>query len=613
MKKIKQLLVFILPYKWNVFWNTIFNILSTIFSLLSFTMLIPFLKLIMSIGDAETINKPTTLGLSVNSWVEYFNYIISQEIQSTPDGRIRALAIVCIGAALASFFKNIFRWLAIYVLAPMRNGVVRDLRKSIYHKILQLPISFFSNEKKGDLMTRMTGDVQEVEWGILNMLESFTKDPIEILSYIAVMIFFSAKLTLLSFIVLPISGVIIASIAKLLRKWGKKGMDKYGQMVSLIEETLGGMKIIKAFNAEKFINKKFDADNETVFKLNNKIVRVRDMASPMSEFLGICAVLIILYIGGSMVLDGRMDLKREVFITFIVIFSQLISPAKSLSNSYFNVQKGLAALDRINYVLFSENKIQNTQNAIKINTFSHSIEYKNLNFAYHNFDDNKVLTNVNVKIQKGKMIALVGASGSGKTTFADLLPRFYDVQEGEILIDEINIKNVELNSLRNQIGIVTQEPILFNDSVFNNIAFGLENVSEQDVIHAAKVANAHEFIEKLESGYQTNIGDRGTKLSGGQRQRLTIARAVLKNPPILILDEATSALDSESEKLVQEALSKLMKNRTSIVIAHRLSTIQSADEILVMQKGMIAERGNHQQLLQIENGHYKKLVELQAF
>ena len=347
--------------------------------------------------------------------------------------------------------------------------------------------------------------------------------------------------------------------------------------------------------------------------MNNKVVRLRDMASPLSEFLGICAVLLVLYIGGKMVLGGTMDLLPEVFITFIVIFSQLISPAKSFSNAYFHIQKGLAAVDRINYILHAENKIADTPNALTINDFKHSIEYKNLNFAYHNFDNSLVLKDVNVTIEKGKIIALVGASGSGKTTFVDLLPRFWDIENGEILIDGINIKKISLHSLRQQIGIVTQEPILFNDTVFNNIAFGIDNAAEADVIHAAQVANAHEFILQLENGYQTNIGDRGAKLSGGQRQRLTIARAVLKNPPILILDEATSALDTESEKLVQDALYKLMQNRTSLVIAHRLSTIQNADEILVMQKGKVVERGNHQQLVAIENGVYRKLVELQAF
>ena len=611
MKSVRQLFLYISPYRWNAILNFLCNIFSTFFSLTSFTMLIPFLRLIMNQQAEIKMADPGVYTLSVSNWIEHFNFFISKVI--VEHGRIDALAFVCVAAGLASLLKNVFRWLAIYFLAPMRNGIVHDLRRNLFHKILQLPISFFSNERKGDIISRITGDVQEIEWSILNMIESITKDPVEIISYITVMLFFSTKLTLMAFIVLPISGGIIALIAKSLRRWGQKGMDKYGQLVSMIEETLGGMKIIKGFNAEKFIRQKFNDSNREMYMMNNKVVRLRDMASPLSEFLGICAVLLVLYIGGKMVLGGTMDLLPEVFITFIVIFSQLISPAKSFSNAYFHIQKGLAAVDRINYILHAENKIADTPNALTINDFKHSIEYKNLNFAYHNFDNSLVLKDVNVTIEKGKIIALVGASGSGKTTFVDLLPRFWDIENGEILIDGINIKKISLHSLRQQIGIVTQEPILFNDTVFNNIAFGIDNAAEADVIHAAQVANAHEFILQLENGYQTNIGDRGAKLSGGQRQRLTIARAVLKNPPILILDEATSALDTESEKLVQDALYKLMQNRTSLVIAHRLSTIQNADEILVMQKGKVVERGNHQQLVAIENGVYRKLVELQAF
>ena len=611
MKRIGQLFHYLKPYQWNVAINVICNILSTIFSLSSLGMLVPFLKLIMTKDAVPNLPNPGRFTLSFTNLLDQFNYFLANEINEF--GRVKALAIVCIAAATLSLLKNLFRWLAIYVLAPMRNGIIRDLRRDLYSKILKLPLSYYSNERKGDIMSRMTGDVQEVEWSILSMLESMSKDPIEIIAYIAAMILISAKLTMMAFIVLPISGGIIAIVGKSLRKWGKKGMGKYGQLVAMIEETLGGIKIIKGFNAENYINKKFDDDNESMFVMNNKIVRLRDMASPMSEFLGICAVLTVLYIGGTMVLGGTMDLLPETFITFIVMFSQLINPAKSFSNSFFNIQKGLAAVERINYVLHADNKITDAENATTIKGFEQAIEYKNLSFAYNNYDDAKVLSDINVIIPKGKMIALVGASGGGKSTFVDLLPRFYDVENGEVLIDGINIKQISLESLRKQIGIVTQEAILFNDTVFNNIAFGMENVSAADVMNAAKVANAHEFIEKMENGYQTNIGDRGSKLSGGQRQRITIARAVLKNPPILILDEATSALDTESEKLVQDALFKLMQNRTSIVIAHRLSTIQSADEILVMQKGNIIERGNHLYLMTLEKGVYKKLVDLQAF
>ncbi len=612
MKRINQLFFYLKPFRWNVVVNMVCNVLSTTFSLLSFAMLIPFLRLIMNQNsNAEMVANPGAFSFSIDNLIAQYNYFLNQIILH--HDKISALAIVCVSAAAASFLKNFFRWCAIYILAPMRNGILRNLRRDLYHKILQLPLSYYSNERKGDIISRMTGDVQEVEWSILSMIESMTKDPIEIISYISVMIFFSAKLTLMAFIVLPISGGIIAVIGKSLRKWGEKGMGKYGDLVAQIEETLGGIKIIKGFNADAFIKKRFDDNNESMYRLNNKIVRLRDMASPLSEFLGICAVMTVLYIGGSMVLGGSMNLMPETFITFIVVFSQLINPAKSFSNSFFNIQKGLAAVERINYVLHAENKISNATNAISINGFNDCIEYKNINFAYNNFDNANVLNNIQVKIAKGRMIALVGESGSGKSTFVDLLPRFWEVENGEVLVDGTNIKQIDLYSLRQQIGIVTQEAILFNDTVFNNIAFGIDDASEAAVINAAKVANAHEFIEKMEYGYQTNIGDRGSKLSGGQRQRITIARAVLKNPPILILDEATSALDTESEKLVQDALFKLMQNRTSIVIAHRLSTIQSADEILVMKKGNIVERGNHQHLMTLENGVYKRLVDLQAF
>jgi subfamily B ATP-binding cassette protein MsbA len=612
MKRISQLLHYLKPYGSNAIMNVVFNIFSILFSLASFAMLIPFLRILFDEkNDAASYPNPGAITMSVANWIEQYNFFLSRIIAD--HGKITALSVVCISVVIVFFFKNFFRWLAIYFLAPIRNGISRDVRNDLYDKVLQLPLSYYSNERKGDIIARITSDVQEVEYSIFSMLESMIKDPIEMISYIAVMIFYSPKLTLMAFIVLPISGLVIALVGKSLKRWGKKGFGKYGELVSMIEETLGGIKIIKGFNAEGYVKKHFHNNNQEMFELNNKIIRLRDLSSPMSEFLGISAVMMVLYLGGSMVLQHKMDLAPETFITFILIFSQLINPAKSFSNSFFNIQKGMAAAERINYVLHAENKITDASNPTVFNSFSQSVEYRNVSFAYNNYDDAKVLNNINVKIEKGKMFALVGPSGSGKTTMADLLPRFWDVPEGEILIDGINIKNMSLHDLRKQIGIVSQEAILFNDTVFNNIAFGIENISEADVINAAKVANAHEFIEKMENGYQTNIGDRGSKLSGGQRQRLTIARAVLKNPPILILDEATSALDTESEKLVQEALFKLMQNRTSIVIAHRLSTIQSADEILVMQKGNIVERGNHQHLMTLENGVYKKLVDLQAF
>jgi subfamily B ATP-binding cassette protein MsbA len=570
------------------------------------SMIIPFLNILFGITPKVVI-KPV-YSYSITSWINIFNYEMSKLIEVY--GSSTALFVVCLCVIIVFFLKNLFRWLAIYFLAPIRNGIIFELRNDFYSKIICLPQSYITTERKGDVMSRFANDITEVDNSIICMLESLVKDPIEVIIYLAWMIFNSPSLTAIAFVILPISGFLISLIAKPLKKQGKKGMAQTGYLLSILEETLSGIKIIKAFNGEQFQKTRFKNETHQMFTINNTIIRLRDMSSPLSEFMGITAVSIVLYMGGKLVLSNTSNLSPSSFIAYMLFFSQLINPLKSISNSFFNLQKGFAAVDRINEILFAEDKIKNPSNPKKLDLFQSKIEYQNVSFSYK---DDLVLKNINTTIHKGKVIALVGPSGSGKSTFADLLPRFWDVTEGEILIDGINIKNATLFDIRNQMGIVSQEAILFNDTVFNNIAFGINEAKIEDVIAAAKVANAHEFISLLEDGYQTNIGERGGKLSGGQRQRITIARAVLKNPPILILDEATSALDTESEKLVQEALNKLMQNRTTLVIAHRLSTIQHADEILVLQNGVIVENGNHDELLKIENGLYSKLVKMQTF
>ena len=605
MKSFKQLRLALGPYWRNVVLNIVCNIFAIIFSVFSLTMIIPFLNILF--GLTPKVTQKPIVTWSVTTWVDGFNYFMSDVIARY--GQIQALAMVCIAVVIVFFFKNLFRWLAIYFLAPVRNGVIRDLRNQMFSKMMRLPLSYFSNERKGDLMSRITNDLNEVDSGIMNLLENFIKDPLEVCIYLGWMIYNSPKLTIIAFIILPISALIITSVGKPLKRQGRSGLTHYGFLLSFIEETISGIRIVKAFNGEGFQRGRFVHVNQEMYKINNRMIRLRDLASPMSEFLGIGAVAAVLYLGGSIVLSHHGNLTPSGFIAYMLFFSQLISPMKSISYSYFNIQKGLAALDRVNELLHADEIIYESPSAKSLPSFEHKIEYKNVSFAYQG---EPVLNGITATIEKGKVIALVGPSGGGKSTFVDLLPRFWDVQSGEICIDGHNVKELKLHDIRQHMGIVSQEAILFNDTVFNNIAFGLQDVKLEDVIAAAKVANAHDFIMELENGYDTVIGERGSKLSGGQRQRVTIARAVMKNPPILILDEATSALDTESEKLVQEALYKLMQHRTSIVIAHRLSTIQHADEIWVMQKGRIIEKGPHQELMQVDNGFYRKLVELQS-
>jgi subfamily B ATP-binding cassette protein MsbA len=607
LKNVKVILQYVRTYKGYALLNVVNNILSVVFSLFSLAMIKPVLDLLFDKTNTQYQFEP--LRISGEVLKNDFYYYINEFIKT--NGKINALLMLCVVVAIMAFFKNFFRYLAMYYLAPVRNGVIRDLRKRMYDKILALPLSYFSEERKGDLIARMTSDVQEVEWSIMTTLEVMFREPFTIVLFVGTMIAMSPSLTLFVVILLPLTGLLIGRIGKSLKKNSIKAQAIIGSLLSVIEETLSGLRIIKAFTAERFSTARFQGINDSLTKLMIRMYRKRDLSSPLSEFLGVTVMVIVMYYGGQLVLNDKLD--SAVFIAYLAIFSQLLTPIKSFASAYYSIQKGMASSDRINKILHAENTIIEIPNALAVKEFKAKIEYRNVSFSYRtDADSEPVLKNINLTIDKGKTIALVGASGGGKSTLADLLPRFYDVTAGDISIDGISLRDMKLNDLRRLMGVVTQESILFNDSVFNNIAFGMENVKEEAVINASKIANAHDFIMEMENGYQTNIGDRGLKLSGGQRQRLSIARAILKNPPILILDEATSALDTESERLVQDALIKLMENRTSLVIAHRLSTIQHADEIIVLQRGEIVERGTHHELLKLE-GVYKKLYDMQSF
>jgi len=615
LKNYFKILRFVKPYWGYALLNASCNILSVLFSFFSLTLIAPFLDLLFLKDDNFYLEKMAAgkpvLNLSTRSVIDSFYYYLTEMITDPNRGKQYALMFICIAVAVMFFLKNLFRYLGQFFISPIRNGVVKDLRAEVHKKMMRLPLSWFSNERKGDIITRVTSDVHEVEWSVMSSLEVVFRDPFNIFLFLGMMIFISAKLTIFVFILLPLVGFLIGRIGKSLKRTSAKSKEKLGLLISIIEETLSGLRIIKAFNAEKFMSEKFAKVNERYNTIAIRALRKTDLSSPLSEFLGTVTMMIVMYFGGILVLGKDASLSASAFITYIALFSQIIPPAKSFTQAFYNIQKGLASADRIFSVLEAEESIKDQQSADTIKSFNDKIEYKNISFAYRKGDEGFVLKNVSFTIDKGKTIALVGQSGSGKTTLADLLPRYYDVDAGELLIDGIDIRKLQLHSLRELMGVVSQEPILFNDTIYNNIVFGMSHATEKMVEEAAKVANAHDFIMQMPEGYQTNIGDRGSKLSGGQRQRISIARAVLKNPPILILDEATSALDTESEKLVQEALTSLMKNRTVLVIAHRLSTIQHADEIIVLQKGEIVQRGTHTQLANVE-GVYKKLYELQG-
>ena len=605
MSSFWRLISYIENYKGYVALNIISNILTALFTVVSIPMLIPFLEILFG-REELTTTKPEVIN-NLDTALATLNYHLSQVIIN--QGKSVALAYVCIAILSVFFLKNLFRYLSLFFMAPVRNGIVRDIRAQLFDKILVLPLAYFSEERKGDLMSRISADVQEVEWSILNVLEAIFREPLIIIGCLLYMLYESPSLTLFVFILIIFTAVVIGGIGKSLKKSSFTVQEKLGNIVSIVEEALGGLRIIKGFNASSYQKEKFALENNAYKTSLTKLLWRRDLSSPLSEFMGIGVVSILLWYGSRQVFSGELD--PENFFTFLFAFYYVIDPAKSFSKAFFNIQKGIAAMNRVETILDAESSIKEPIQAKSLGEFTTAIEYKNVNFWYTQKEE-AVLKNINLHIPKGKSIALVGASGAGKSTIVDLLPRFYDVPEGGIFIDGVNIKEYSLEDLRQQMGIVSQEAILFNDTIYNNIVFGLKGISPAQVEEAARIANAHEFIMATENGYQTNIGDRGGKLSGGQRQRLTIARAILKNPPILILDEATSALDSESEKLVQEALIELMKNRTSIVIAHRLSTIQHADEIIVLREGRIIERGNHHELLSF-NGEYQKLVDLQAF
>lgn len=608
MKRFSTILYYLRDKKGSIVLYFIFNLLSILFSLVSLAMLAPFLQLLFG-KDAPVRVRPD-LHFSADSILLYLKYILTQLIDN--HSKVYALGFICVVIITSIFLKNAFTYLSYRVLAPMRNYVMTRLRADLYIKILELPIGFFTEQRKGDLISRMSNDANEVEWSVMSTLEGLIREPMTILIILVSLTMLSPTLSLFLLVLLPLTGFIIGRVSRSLKKQSNEAQEKMGLMMSILDETLGGLRVIKAFNAEKLLQSKFLGTNTALNHIRNKMNFRRDLASPMSEFLGVIVLCCVLWFGGQLVLGGRdllggPALQSDAFITYIVFFTQIINPAKSLSTAFYNSQRGSAAIKRIEEVLKAPITVQEASNPAQLNSFTKGIEFRNVTFKY---DDVTILDNINLIIEKGKTVALVGSSGAGKSTLADLIPRFHDVSSGELLIDGVNIKDISLLSLRDQIGIVTQEPILFNDTIAANISLGNPVATIDEIEQAARIANAHDFIMQKEENYQTNIGDRGSKLSGGERQRVTIARAVLKNPPILILDEATSSLDTESERLVQDAINKMMANRTSVVIAHRLSTIRHADEIIVLQKGQIVERGTHDSLI-AQNGFYRKLVEMQ--
>ncbi|HET6543190.1 MAG TPA: ABC transporter ATP-binding protein [Chryseolinea sp.] len=585
----------------------IFSVLGTIFSVTNIALVVPLFGMLYK-NRNNVVEVPQNLpdfNLSVNYAVDVFNFYFLRVLRD--NGPTTALLFICGLVIISILLKNTFQYIERLIASKLRVDVVKNLRMHIFKNVSQLHIGYFNDQRKGDLISRFTNDVGEVENAVLASLKFVLKEPIVLIIYFSLLFFISAKLMFFTIIVLSLTGGLLAKIIRSLKKRAIQSQESLGRIVNILDETFGGMRIVNAFNARGFILKKIDAETTYHRKVNLSIARKNEASSPVSESIGVVIVAGILYFGGSLVLSEDASLTAGEFIAFLGLFSQVIQPVKNFSHGITSVQKGTASAQRIFDIIDLEPIVKNKPNPIILEEFKSKIEFKNVSFAY---DRELVLKNVNLTVEKGKTIALIGPSGGGKSTLADLVPRFYDPSEGEVLIDGVSLRDYELESLRKQVGVVTQESILFNDTIFNNICFGSENVKEEDVIEAAKVAHAHEFIVQMENGYQTTIGERGSKLSGGQRQRLSIARAVLKNPPILILDEATSALDSESERLVQDALYALMQHRTSIIIAHRLSTIQHADEIVVIQQGKIIERGQHDNLIE-GNGLYKKLIEIQ--
>ncbi len=585
----------------------VYTILGVVFGLLNFTLFIPLLNLLFTTYPVKEVVELPVFAFTIDYFKDLFNYYFYTIIQD--GGKIAALQYVCLVIFCSVLLSNLFKFLSQRVLTSVRTKVVKNIRETVFNKITDSDLRFFYNNRKGDLISTLSNDVHEVENSVVSSLQVIVREPFMLVGFFILLFSMSAKLTLFTLLLLPISFLLIAQITKLLKRDALRSQDLLGYIMGTIEETISGIRIIKAFNGEEYIKKKFDGQNNKYRGLLKSVINKRELASPMSEFLGVSVLTLVFYYGGKLVLEHAGDLTASEFITYIALYSQILIPAKNISTAVTNIQKGLVSGARLLHLIDTKIEIVEKENALNLSGFENKIEFVNVHFSHETF---KVLKGINLSILKGKTVALVGPSGGGKSTLADMVPRFYDVSDGQILIDGTNIKEVTLKSLRQLMGTVTQESILFNDSVANNIAFGVENPDMNKIIEAAKIANAHEFISALAEGYDTNIGDRGGKLSGGQRQRLSIARAVFKNPPILILDEATSALDTESEKMVQEALTNLMKNRTTLVIAHRLSTIQHADEIIVLDKGIIVERGTHNNLINA-NGLYQRLCEMQAF
>lgn len=598
---------FVPPYKKYLALNIFFNLLSAVLTLFSFALIIPILEMLFKVNEVSYYFMPWDSASLKEVAVNNFYYYISVAIDQW--GQTTALIMLSVALVVMTFFKTATAYLSSYFVIPIRSGILRDIRNLMYRKIVALPISFFTNERKGDVMARMSGDVTEIENSIMSSLDMLFKNPILIISCLAMMIAISWQLTLFVLVLLPIAGYVMGKIGKKLKRVSIEGQTQWGVLLATIEETLGGLRIIKAFNAEKKMTSRFDAENQQFTGIFNRMNRRYSLAHPMSEFLGTATIAIVLSFGGALILSGSGNITASQFIYYMVIFYSIINPAKDLSKAVYSIQKGLASMERVDKILKADNPIKDPDCPVELHRDNYSIAYRNVTFRY---STEPVVNNVSIEIPFGSTVAIVGQSGSGKSTLADLLPRFYDVESGSITINGIDIRNLAVKQLRSLMGNVNQEAILFNDSFYNNITFGVEHATLQQVEEAARIANAYDFIMATEQGFDTNIGDRGCRLSGGQRQRISIARAILKNPPILILDEATSALDTESERLVQEALNRLMANRTTLVIAHRLSTIMNADLICVMHEGRIVEQGTHSQLI-AKDGYYKHLVDMQKF
>ena len=607
MKLFYRLFRHVFPYKADIAFILVFNFLYSIFSIFSLSMVVPFLSVLF--GQTEAVTVKPSFEISADYIINTFYYYMGLIIEA--HGSVAALIYIAGTMVVLSFLSNLCRYMGMFFLADIRCGILKQIRSEIYHQLLILPLSFYSKQRKGDILNRMGADVQEVEWSVISTLQSICRDPFLIVVFLIALFSISAKLTLISLIVLPIAGFFIASIGKNIKQKSVKAQQLLGKLSSIFEETIGGLRIVKAYNAIDFMSEKFKDENHEFYRLNKKIYRINELGSPLVEFLSVAALMLILFLGG--VFAPESMFSGGLFVMYILVFARIIPPAKALVTSYYNIQKGMASAERIYEIIDGEEVIVEDEHPVSLKEFKDTIEYKHVGFSYNGMQVDghyDVLEDVNFTLEKGKTIALVGASGAGKSTLVDLLPRFYDVSAGEITLDGINLKRYRISDLRSIFGIVNQDVMLFNDTVYNNITFGMEGKTKEEVIEATKIAQAHDFIMEMEDGYNTILGDRGMRLSGGQRQRVSIARALLSNPQVLILDEATSALDTESEFLFQQALESLLKDRTAIIIAHRLSTIRNADQILFVKDGHISEQGSHDELMQ-QKGDYYRFCNLQ--